>query len=225
MEQILKRYTIHSAALAALLLSTLPLAGQEIAAGPPPSPPLAAIEGQNIDGQNMGGGIDRGPMAARRPPMERAFRMGPRGRWWDNPEISQKLGLSTDQQKKMDDIFLQSRLKLIDQHAAVEKEETILEPLLSAEQPDETRILAQIDKVAQSRAELEKANARMLLGLRSVLTTAQWKTLQTLGPGRGERFGRRGPDGPRGGSAPDGPPNGNGPPPAPGGAPGSGALQ
>jgi Spy/CpxP family protein refolding chaperone len=161
--------------------------------------------------------MDRGPMAPHRPPMERAFRMGPRGRWWNNPEVAQKLGLSADQQKKMDDIFLQSRLKLIDQHAAVEKEEAILEPLLAAEQPDETRILAQIDKVAQARAELEKANARMLLGLRSVLTTAQWKTLQTLRPE--ERSGRRDRDDRRGWHGPDGPPNRTGGPPAPGNAP------
>jgi Spy/CpxP family protein refolding chaperone len=149
--------------------------------------------------------------------MERAFRMGPRGRWWNNPEVAQKLGLTTDQQKKMDDIFQQSRLKLIDQHAAVEKEETILEPLLAAEQPDETRVLAQIDKVAQARAELEKANARMLLGLRGALTTAQWKTLQTLGPE--EHMGRRGPDDRRGRHGPDRPPAGNGGPAAPGNAP------
>jgi Spy/CpxP family protein refolding chaperone len=168
--------------------------------------------------------MDGGPMAPHRPPMERAFRMGPRGRWWDNTDIAQKLGLSTDQQKKMDDIFQQSRLKLIDQHAAVEKEETILEPLLAAEQPDEAHILAQIDKVAQSRAELEKANARMLLGLRGVLTTAQWKTLQTLGPPPGDRSGRHRPDdagGPRGRRAPDGPRDGSAPPPsAPSGSPG-----
>jgi Spy/CpxP family protein refolding chaperone len=129
--------------------------------------------------------------------------------------------LSADQKKKMDDIFLQSRLKLIDEHAAVEKDEAILEPLLSAEQPDESRILAQIDKVAQSRAELEKANARMLLGLRGVLTTAQWKTLQTLGPERrDDRRGTDGSRGPRERRAPDGPPDGNGGAAAPGpGAP------
>jgi Spy/CpxP family protein refolding chaperone len=221
MHSILKTRAVHCAVTAALLLSGLPLIGQELAANAPPPPPLAPLQGPG-----MGAGMDRGPMAPHRPPMERAFRMGPRGRWWNNPEVAQKLGLSTDQQKKMDDIFQQSRLKLIDQHAAVEKEETILEPLLSAEQPDETRVLAQIDKVAQARAELEKANARMLLGLRGVLTTAQWKTLQTLGPESREarRGGPDGPRGPRGRRAPDGPPDGNGPaapgnPPAPGGAP------
>lgn len=211
MRQILKKHAIHSAAAAALLLGGLPLMAQETAMNAPP-PPMATMQGPGMDG-----GPDNGPMAPHRPPMEHAFRMGPRGRWWDNPEIAQKVGLSADQQKKMDDIFQQSRLKLIDEHAAVEKEETILEPLLSAEQPDESRILAQIDKVAQSRAELEKANARMLLGLRGVLTTAQWKTLQTLGQER-RQDRRGGPDGPRGSRgrrAPDGPPDGNGGPAAP----------
>ena len=206
MNSILKVRATHLAISAALLLAGLPAMAQELAANAPPLQPPAPIQGPGIDG---------GPMAPHRPPMERAFRMGPRGRWWDNTDIAQKLGLSTDQQKKMDDIFQQSRLKLIDQHAAVEKEETILEPLLAAEQPDEARILSQIDKVAQSRAELEKANARMLLGLRGVLTTAQWKTLQTLGP-PGERFGRHRPDeahGTRGRRAPDRPPDGGAPPP------------
>lgn len=55
-------------------------------------------------------------------------------------------------------------------------------PLLAADQPDEGKILAQIDRVAQARAELEKANARMLLGLRRVLTPDQWKTLQAEEP-------------------------------------------
>jgi periplasmic protein CpxP/Spy len=143
-------------------------------------------------------------MAPHRPPMEHAFRMGPFGRWWNNPNVAQKLALSADQQKKMDDIFQQSRLKLIDQHAAVEKEEAILEPLISADQPDETRVLAQIDKVAQARAELEKANARMLLGLRRLLTPEQWKTLQTMVPGL--REGHRGLGGPGGRFGADGPP-------------------
>jgi len=35
---------------------------------------------------------------------------------------------------------------------------------LAAAQPDEPKILAQIDGAAQARAELEKAHARVLLG-------------------------------------------------------------
>ncbi len=145
----------------------------------------------------------------RRPPMERAFHTGAPGRWWNNPEMARKLGLSTDQQKKMDDIFQQSRLKLIDLNASLQKEETIMEPLMEADQPDEGKILEQIDRVAQARAELEKANARMLLGIRRSLTAEQWKKLQAEGPGPGPHHG---PEGPGGGPKPPGqPPRPDGP--------------
>ncbi len=115
--------------------------------------------------------------------MERALlRGGPHGRWWNNPDMAQKLGLAVDQVKRMDDIFQQNRLKLIDLNASVQKEEVIMEPLMASDQPDETKILAQIDKVAQARAELEKANARFLLGIRRVLNPEQWKKLQAEEP-------------------------------------------
>ena len=119
----------------------------------------------------------------------------PPGRWWNNPQMVQKLGLSSDQQKKMDDIFQQSRLKLIDLNATVQKEEVTLEPLMSADTPDEPKILAQIDRVAQARAELEKANARLLLGIRRVLTPDQWKKLQADTPGAGRGRGPAPPQG------------------------------
>jgi len=110
--------------------------------------------------------------------MERALQPGPHGRWWNNPEMAQKLGLTADQQKKMDEIFQQHRLKLIDLNASLQKEEAILEPLVESDQPEESKIATQIDRVAQARAELEKANARMLLGIRRVLNPDQWKKLQ-----------------------------------------------
>jgi Spy/CpxP family protein refolding chaperone len=122
----------------------------------------------------------------------------PRGlgsRWWKSPPMVEKLSLTADQQKKMDDIFQQSRLKLIDLTASLDKQEAIMEPLVSAERPDAEKIRAQIDQIAQARAELEKANSKMLLELRLVLTPDQWKSLQTVGSGLGPRP-RRIADGP-----------------------------
>jgi periplasmic protein CpxP/Spy len=131
-----------------------------------------------------------------RPPMERAFHDGHMGRWWDMPRLSQQIGLSDAQKKQMDDIFQQHKLKLIDLNASLQKQEAIMQPLVEADQPDETKILAQIDAVAQARAELEKANARMLFDLRKVLTPDQWKKLQTLRAERREHMeGHDGPDG------------------------------
>jgi len=134
---------------------------------------------------------------------------GPAGKWWDDSELARRLNLTADQQKKMDEVFQQHRLRLIDLHAALEKEEAILEPLIEAATPDDAKVLPQIDRVAQARAELEKANARLLLGLRHVLAPEQWKELE----------GGHGPHGPEAGPAGHGGPGPGGQggphPPAP----------
>jgi Spy/CpxP family protein refolding chaperone len=129
--------------------------------------------------QTPNAAIQQAPLA--RPPLQRALGV-PGGKWWTRPQMVQRLGLTGDQIKKMDDTFQQFRLKLIDLNAGVRKEEAIMEPLLGAEQPDESKIVAQIDKVAQARAELEKTNARMLLGIRRLLTLEQWYRLKAQAP-------------------------------------------
>ena len=111
------------------------------------------------------------------------FDIGPQGMWWKNPMVVQRLTLTPEQVKRMDGIFQDSRLQLIDLHANVQKAEILLEPLLSANPLDTVRAQAQIDKVADARASLEKANAKMLLGIRGVLTADQWTKLHTRGQG------------------------------------------
>jgi Spy/CpxP family protein refolding chaperone len=106
----------------------------------------------------------------------------PPGKWWTDPALIQQLNFTPEQQNKLDDIFQQSRLKLIDLSAALQKQEAILDPLLEADHPDESKVVLQIDRIAQARAELEKANARMLLGFRGVLTPEQWKKLREFRP-------------------------------------------
>jgi periplasmic protein CpxP/Spy len=157
------------------------------------------------------GGNPPPPMQPNRPPMERAFEgrggMGHdgMGRWWDNPQVAKDLNLAPDQKQKMDDIFQQGRLKLIDLHAALQKEEATLDPLINADSPDEAKVLAQIDRVAQARAELEKSNARMLLAVRQVLTADQWTKLKAA---RSQRMAGRGQHGgPDGGPGMAPPPN------------------
>ena len=164
-----------------LFAGAVALAQQQPPQQPPPAPQQPG-RGRGMGmGMGMGRGMGMGPQPGRGP-MQRGM-----GRWWKDPQMVEKLGVTADQQKKMDDIFQQHRLKLIDVTAAVEREEVTLEPMMAADQPDEARIVAQIDKVAQARAELEKANARMLLGIRRVLTPDQWKKLQAEAPrpGRG----------------------------------------
>jgi Spy/CpxP family protein refolding chaperone len=133
------------------------------------------------------------------------FRSGPRGMWWKDANVVQQLNLTPEQIKRMDGIFEQSRLQLIDLRANLQKQEIMLEPMLSANPVDAAKASAQIDKVAQARADLEKSNAKMLLGIRGVLTPEQWTKLN-------ERHGRHG----RGNAAE------RFAPPAPGAGPGRG---
>ena len=128
----------------------------------------------------------RNPPPPPPPPRGHPILPAPPGKWWENPS----LGLTADQQKKMEDLFQQNRVKLIDLNATLQKEEVVLEPLVNADQADDAKILAQIDRIAQARAELEKANARMLLAMRHVLTSDQWKKVQAevpVPPGRARR--------------------------------------
>ena len=102
------------------------------------------------------------------------------GTWWREQYWIKELNLAPDQQKKMDEAFRQNKIKLIDLTAALEKEELMMEPLVENINPgDEAKILASIDRVADARAGLEKANARMLLAIRQIMTQDQWDKLQT----------------------------------------------
>ena len=120
---------------------------------------------------------------------------GSHGRWWDNPHVAQKVGLSDAQKQQMDAIFERDRPRLKELNATLKKEEATLHPLLQADNLDEHKVLRQIDVVAQARANLEKANARMLFGLRKVLTPDQWKKLQDMAHEWHQRHrDHRGPD-------------------------------
>jgi protein CpxP len=147
--------------------------------------------------QGPGGGMGAGQgFGMHRAPFDRALGpQGARGRFWNNPELAERLKLTDDQRKSMDAILLQHREKLVDLRASLEKAELKLEPLMQDDQPNEAKVLASIDEVAQARAELEKANARFLLAIRGKLTPEQWKQVQAFRAERGQERHGMGPDG------------------------------
>lgn len=130
--------------------------------------------------------------ADHRPPIERA--MGGHGHWWNNPRIDARLKLTADQRTAMDHILYQHREKLIDLQAHLEHEELAMQPLMGASQPDRAAMEAQIDKIVNARAALERAHARFLLDIRMQLTAEQWSELRQMRRwmrnGRPGRMGR-----------------------------------
>jgi Spy/CpxP family protein refolding chaperone len=139
----------------------------------------------------------------------------PPGRWWKDAEVAKAIGLNDSQVQKIEQIFQNSRMKLVDVHANLQKEEFKLEPLLEADNPDENAVLSAIDRIAATRATLEKANAQMAFAIRRVLSPEQWKKLRSLRPAR-DHFPQpmRGPQGFRHNERRPAPPS-PGEPPAP----------
>lgn len=135
----------------------------------------------------------------RRGPMEQSLgnQGGGPGRWWNNQRMVDQLKLTDEQRKAMDQIFYDHRAKLIDLQANLQKAELAMQPLMSADKPDQKAMESQIDKVVAARSELERANSRFLLDIRMKLTTDQWTQLRNM---RGNMMGPggQGPQGPDG---------------------------
>lgn len=105
--------------------------------------------------------------------MRGGLQLGPPGRWWDDKGFAKTLGLSKEQQKKMDAVFNTSKGSILESYKALQKEESRLEKMTKESRPDEAKIFAGIDAVAQARAALEKSNAHMLLLVRQEMDADQ----------------------------------------------------
>jgi len=122
---------------------------------------------------NDRGGYPGGASGARGGPMRGGLQLGPPGRWWDDKTFAKTLGLSKDQQKRMDTVFNANKGPILENYKALQKEESNLEKLTREKKPDEAKIFAGIDAVAQARAALEKSNAHMLLLVRQEMDEDQ----------------------------------------------------
>lgn len=121
----------------------------------------------------MGGGFERSIL--------------PAGAWWRNQGTADRIGLTAEQQKKMDEALLASRVQLIHIHAALQEQELLLQPMLKSNPLDQKKVMEQIATIANTRADLEKATAKMLLDVRAVMTPDQWTKLQAE-PRRGPKM-------------------------------------
>jgi Spy/CpxP family protein refolding chaperone len=101
------------------------------------------------------------------------LQLGLGGRWWDDGKIGKKLSLRDDQKRRMDDIFEANKPVLQTLYGNLQREEARLASMPPGDMQDETRVFAAIDRVAQARTELEKANAHTLVQIRQQLDPAQ----------------------------------------------------
>jgi protein CpxP len=170
--------------LFALLLPALALAQDTAGPGGPPDPPPPGVRTMH------------GPMGMQHGgPMQHEMgggemgRGGPRhemGKWWENSELVKKLQLTDAQIKQLNQTFFDHRMKLIDYHAEMEKQDMKLQSLLDEDSPSEAQVGAQVDQVLAARSKLEREDTMMSLDLRKVLSVDQWRQLKAIRKEHGE---------------------------------------
>lgn len=139
----------------------------------------------------------------------------PGERWWRRPEIVKEVGLTAEQQSRLDAVFKSNATDLVDLRANLEKSTIQLREAVDNPELDREAVRRAAAQVSDARARLFEREVLMMVDMRGTMSPRQWGRLRSelgkrragAGPGMGP--GMR-PGGPRGGLRPEGggPPEG-----------------
>jgi len=102
----------------------------------------------------------------------------PPGRWWRAPRIVETLGLTEDQQTRLESVFRGAANDLIDRKADVEKLNIALRGELDRPQLDRQAIQRLAMRLNEARGHLFERELMMLVDMRGVLNEQQWSRLR-----------------------------------------------
>ena len=103
----------------------------------------------------------------------------PHGKWWRMPEVAKKLELTSEEQQKLDDLFVQSRRRMIDVKSNVQKEGLELEMILDQQDFDESACMDRFKKFEDARTKLANERFRFLVEVRKLLGLDRYRRLKT----------------------------------------------
>lgn len=106
-----------------------------------------------------------------------------------SPEGRQKLGITDDQAKKIEDLHVSTAKQMIDLNAKIKTTKIDLEQALKEKRPDKVKVLGLIE--ATGKLKTDEAKLRMVarLNLREILTDQQIDTIQKMRQERGQKMG------------------------------------
>jgi Spy/CpxP family protein refolding chaperone len=79
----------------------------------------------------------------------------PPGKWWKRPAVVQKLGLTAEQQEKLEKIFLERRRAFVDLKAEVELTQIDVEELMAKKDSDPKKVSAALDASEQAEGDVD----------------------------------------------------------------------
>jgi Spy/CpxP family protein refolding chaperone len=103
----------------------------------------------------------------------------PEGKWWKKPRIAREIGLTDDQSRRIEDIFVRERPKLIDLKADLEKKQFDLQTAMENNAP-RPEVEKKLDAVENARKDLQKTRVLMLLDIKNELKPDQWEKLRQM---------------------------------------------
>jgi len=107
------------------------------------------------------------------------FKM-PRGRWWQAPEIIEKLDVTADEQAKLDALALERERELIDLKGAVQRQELELEAILDQADFDRAACLDQFDNLLDARREVARKRFGFHVEVRELLGLDRYRELRGM---------------------------------------------
>ena len=99
-------------------------------------------------------------------------------KWWQSEQYRRDLGLSTEQSRRLEEIFQAAVPTLKAQKKALDLAEAEFERLM--ERGDDGSVMDQVERVETARAELNKTHTLMMLRMKKVLTPDQWARFTAL---------------------------------------------
>lgn len=110
-----------------------------------------------------------------------------RYKWWQSAEVQTEIGLTADQETRIEAIFQELRPTLRELMHRLDREEKELSQLMHAMVAEEWEVALQIDQVEAARSALSKTRTLMLYRMHKVLEPAQIEALHKLWERRGTR--------------------------------------
>jgi Spy/CpxP family protein refolding chaperone len=103
----------------------------------------------------------------------------PAGKWWYNPNIQKNLKLSNNDIDRLDNLFANSRRKLIKLKSAVEREQFELDQLLSGKNVNDKAVKRQFKKLESARQDLANERLQFVIGVRNILGAKRFQQLKS----------------------------------------------
>ena len=99
-------------------------------------------------------------------------------KWWVSDDYKREMGLTTDQSRKLEDVFQASLPTLRAEKKALDDAEKQFQQVMERE--NFTSIMEKVDHLEAARSSLNRTRTMMLVNMRKLLTTEQWIKLDAL---------------------------------------------